>query len=260
MGRAFFLIAAAPVWIITTLVPAAWALSVSPGRTEVRLAPGAKTHIVVYVQNPHEEGYDVQLSQKKWVDYPDNKDINLEDWLILPKKKQFHIKAGQKLPIELDVVCPKDAVGELMGMVSVSYQGVKGGTLTSMISTPVYLRVKDREKISGRIAALGAGTHEGVFLIAAKVSATGNVRLRPVGTIDLLNEEKEIMATYIVPERAPIFPGQTIDCVGQGPARAPKAGKYLLKARLTSDSLEMKDEQWFSVNKKGEVQIESKSR
>lgn len=257
MTRAFLhRVAALAGLSIALSVSHAWALSVAPARTDARLDPGAKTIVVLTVSNPHTNKQDVELTSKPWFKYPDNTQIQVSDWLILPRKTRFSIKPGKSRDVEITLKCPKDAVGELMGMVSFSSQEEKGSMLTSMVSAPIYLRVIGTEKNTGELVALGAGTRQGVFQIGAQVKATGNVRLRPVGTISLIDANGALIADYLVPEATPIFPSQTHDCPAQGPAAAPPAGRYTLKAHLTSGSLELNGESHIVVKANGEVSLE----
>ncbi len=166
--------------------PFAWALSVAPARTEVSLSPGAATKAVITVTNTHAEPYDVELSEKPWFIYPDNKQIHVEDWLHLPGKKQFRLKPGKSRDVDITIFCPKDAVGELMGMVSFTYLGDTPSMITPMISTAVYLDVIGTERNAGEIVALAGGIRNSKFQVGAQVKATGNVRLHPTGTIDLI--------------------------------------------------------------------------
>jgi hypothetical protein len=236
----------------------ALALSVTPPRTEVRLPPGGVTQIVLTVSNPHAEPYDVELSQKPWFVYPDNKKIQVQDWMELPGKKQFRLKPGKSRDIKISIRCPKEAVGELMGMVSFAYQGLQASMMTPMISTAVYLEVTGTEKVLGEIVALGAGTRNGRFQVAAQVKATGNVRLRPVGSLQILDDKGAPVADYAVPEAQPLFPGQARDCVGQGPSKPPAAGHYTLSAKLVSGPLELKEERGMVVKANGDVDMEAK--
>src|SRR5882724_7982888 len=185
--RARFIAAGAATWLLAMAPPPARALSVAPARTEVSLAPGAVTHAVITVTNPHPEAYNVELSEKPWFIYPDNKQIQVEDWLHLPGSKSFRLKPGKSRDVKITISCPKDAVGELMGMVSFTYLGDTPSMITPMISTAVYLDVTGTEKFAGEIVALGAGTRNGKFQVGAQIKATGNVRLHPIGTIRLLD-------------------------------------------------------------------------
>lgn len=234
----------------------AWALSVNPARTDVRLDPGAVSRVTLTVNNPHPDAYDVELSVKPWFKYPDNATLKVEDWLKLPKKTQFRLKPGKSRDVEVTLQCPKDAVGELMGMVSFAAQEAKGSMLTSMISTPIYLRVAGTEKNTGELVALGAGARSKVFTVGIQVKATGNVRLRPVGVIHLTDAAGQLVADYLVPETTPIFPGQTHDIQAQGPAVVPPAGRYTLNADIKSGSLDLSGKKSFVVKANGEVELE----
>jgi hypothetical protein len=245
-------------WLLAASAPPVWALSVAPARTEVRLAPGAVTKAVITVTNPHAEAYDVELSEKPWFDYPDNKQIRVEDWLHLPGTKRFRLKPGKSRDVEITIACPKDAVGELMGMVSFTYKGMQPSMITPMISTAVYLDVIGTERIAGEIMALGAGTRNGRFQVGAQIKATGNVRLRPSGTVRLLNDQWQPVFVYTLVEGNPIFPGTVRDYPASGPDAPPATGHYSLSAEIHSGSLELKADQGIFVKPNGDVEMDRK--
>jgi hypothetical protein len=260
MKKAFFIKAGVSAGLAIALsAPLAWALSVSPARTELRLPSGGQTRAVITVTNPHPEPYDVEISEKPWFVLAENEKIQVTDWLLLPKKTRFRLKPGKSRDIEITVRCPKDAVGELMGMVSFTYQGVQASMITPMISTAVYLDVEGTEKNLGEIVALGAGTRNGRFQIGTQVKATGNIRLRPIGSIRILDEKETLISEYSVPEAQPIFPGQTRDCVGQGLESPPPAGHYKLQAIIHSGSLEMKSERGILVKANGDIELDKEA-
>jgi hypothetical protein len=238
--------------------PHAWALSVTPPRTEVRLAAGAETTAILTVTNPEAEAYDVELSEKPWFNYPDNKQIQVEDWLHLPGTKRFRLKPGKSRHVKITIACPKEAVGELMGMVSFTYQGMQPSMITPMISTAIYLEVMGTERNAGEVVALGAGTRNGRFQVGAQIKATGNVRIRPAGTVQLLNDQGQTVSSYTITEGNPIFPGTLRDYPASGPDSAPAAGHYTLSAEIHSGTLELKAEQGILVKPNGDVEIDRK--
>jgi hypothetical protein len=256
--RARYIAAGAATWLLAMTSPSAWALSVAPARTEVHLAPGAETHAVITVTNPHPEAYNVELSEKPWFIYPDNKQIKVEDWLHLTGKQHFRLKSGKSREVEIKISCPKDAVGELMGMVSFTYVGDTPSMITPMISTAVYLDVIGTERTSGEIVALGAGTRNGKFQVGAQIKATGNVRLRPSGTVRLMNDQWQPVFVYTLVEGNPIFPGQVRDYPASGPDTAPATGHYSLSAEIHSGTLELKSDQGIFVKPDGVVELDRK--
>jgi hypothetical protein len=231
-------------------------MSVSPARTEVRLTPGAEGSAVITIANTHPEAYDVDVSEKLWFVSPENKNIPLDSWLKLPFRTHFRLKPGQTRDVKITLRCPKTAKGELMGMVSFAYQGIKKSMVTPMISTAVYLEVIGTEINTGELLALGAGTHNGRFQVGAQIKATGNVRLRPSGRVYLVNDQGQNVAEYIVADTAPVFPGTIKDYEGKGPEQVPPAGHYRLTASLTSGTLQLRAERSLVIGVNGDVQAE----
>jgi hypothetical protein len=255
--RSFIVAAGVPALLFAVPAPALWAISVSPPRTEVSLAPGAVAKAVMTVTNPHAEAYDVELSEKPWFIYPDNKQIHVEDWLILPGQKQFRLKPGKSREVAITIRCPKEAVGELMGMVSFTYQGLQPSMITPMISTAVYLEVKGTERNAGEIVAIGAGTRNSRFQVGAQIKDTGNVRLRPTGTILLTDDQGKTVASYTITETTPIFPGVAKDCLASGPDNPPPAGHYRLSANIQSGTFAVQAERGLLVKANGDVEMDA---
>jgi hypothetical protein len=245
--------------ILTAGTSAGLAMSVSPARTEVRVPPGGTVTAVITITNTHSEAYDVELSEKPWFIYPETRAIQVEVWLKLPFRRHFRLKAGQSRDVKVTLRCPKTATGELMGMVSFTYQGTQKSMVTPMISTAVYLEVKGTEKNQAEILALGAGAKNGRFQVGAQIKATGNVRLRPSGRMHLLNDQGQYVAEYIVAETAPLFPGTIKDYEGRGPDQIPPAGHYRLTADLDSGTLHLKAERGLTVGTRGEVQMDKEA-
>jgi len=130
--------------------------------------------------------------------------------------------------------------------------------ITPMISTAVYLDVIGTERNAGGIVALGAGTRNGKFQVGVQIKATGNVRLRPSGTIRLMNDQWQPVSVYSLVEGNPIFPGQVRDYPASGPDNTPATGHYTLSSEIRSGTLELKVDQGIFVKPSGEVEIDRK--
>jgi len=248
-------------WMMAALLAACTsvgrAMSVSPPRTEIRVPPGGKSTAVITITNTHPEAYDVEVSEKPWFVYPDNRGIPVDAWLKLPFVRHFRLKPGQSRGVKITVHCPTSATGELMGMVSFAYQASKESIVTPMISTAVYLEIIGTEKNTGDVLAFGAGIRDGKLQVGVKIKATGNVRLRPSGRIYLLDEQGQRMADYVVGEATPIFPGSVKEYEGKGPTTVPPAGRYRLSADLTSGTLHLQSETGLVIESSGTVKMEA---
>src|SRR4051794_6516976 len=92
-------------WMLVALLAAgasvSRAISVGPTHTDVRLPPGGESIAVFTVTNTHPEAVDVDLSEKPWFIYPENSQIRVEEWLKLPYKKHFRMKAGEKREVKV---------------------------------------------------------------------------------------------------------------------------------------------------------------
>jgi len=233
------------------------ALSVTPARTEVRLTPGHHVKTILTVLNDHAEEMQIEASQKNWFMYDANKDVPVTDWLKIHGKTYFRLKPGQKREVPVTITCPPKAEGLLMGMTSFAFQPMEPGMMTPMISVSIYLTAEGTDKKQGEIRALIARLYEGKMHVGAEVVSTGNVHLRPSGTLRIL-QNGVLISEFRVVEAEPVFPGQSRGFVGQGNSQALKAGDYVLKAEMTSGEVILQAERLFRVDAKGNVTMQEK--
>jgi hypothetical protein len=137
----------------------------------------------------------------------------------------------------------------------VAYQGMTPSMVTPMISTAVYLEVKGTERNLGDVLSISASAPNGHFQVGIRIKATGNIRLRPTGTIRLLSAEGQVVSLYTVPETSPLFPGTIRDYLGNGPDKVPPAGNYKLSADLRSGAMELVSDQEFVVKANGDIEM-----
>src|SRR4051794_37683840 len=116
-----------------------WALTVTPGRTQIRLSPGAGIKGTLTVTNETAQKVQVEISQKDWFVLPANEGKTITQWMKLKGPAYFWLKPGKTRTIDYKVTCPLDAQGELVGMVSFAYQPENPTMVTPMISVSVYV-------------------------------------------------------------------------------------------------------------------------
>jgi len=85
----------------------AWALTVAPARTELRLAPGAKTRVELTVTNDGKDVLQVEASKKNWFIPEANKAWTVDRWLEVRGPASFRLKPGKSRKVQVDVKCPK---------------------------------------------------------------------------------------------------------------------------------------------------------
>jgi len=232
------------------------ALTVTPGRTEIRLSPGESHGAVLTVANEIKEELQVEVSKKDWFVLPENKDFKVDRWLQVRGPQKFTLKPGQSRTIPIKVTCPKGAQGELVGMVSFEYLTDNPGMITPMISVSTYLAIAGTEKVAGEIVELGVHRWREKLQAAVAIKSTGNVHLRPTGTLTLTDDKGKEVARFQVPVGEPAYPGQVRGYLGQGPDITLGSGHYTLNADLTYQDLHLTGSRGFSVASDGQIQMD----
>ena len=91
----------------------------------------------------------VDVSKKDWFIPDVNKKWTVHHWLDVHGPSQFNLKPGESKKVKLTISCPKEIVGEVVGMVSFLYQGEQKSMVTPMISVSMYVIAKGSEKMGG---------------------------------------------------------------------------------------------------------------
>lgn len=227
----------------------AWPLSVTPGRTEVRIIPGNKTETYLTVVNDAKEDMNVGLETKDWFILEANKanHLTVDTWLTVLGAKEFVLKPGKSRKIPIAVSCPKNAQGELVGMVSFVYQTHPPSMVTPVISVSVYLTAQGTEKTAGEIGDLVVRRLPQAVQAIATVKNTGNVHLRPSGVVLLVDDQGRQVDGLPIREGGPAYPGRDSPYGTYDMTLKLKPGHYLAKATLTSDGYSMVSERGFTV-------------
>lgn len=233
------------------------ALMVSPGRTQARLAPGARIKTVLKVSNEGAEKLQIEIATKDWFVLDVNKKIPLDQWLTIRGKKQFWLKPGKSRKIPVTLFCPKEAQGELVGMVSFIHRTAQPSMVTPVISVSMYLSAAGTEKISGEITEVNLFTWKDKLQAAAVVKSTGNVHLRPSGRITLTDDQGRQVGDFPVPEADPAYPGQVRGYMSQVPADFKLVpGHYAAKAELAHGDLRMTAVRGVTVLADGQMKMD----
>jgi hypothetical protein len=169
---------------------------------------------------------------------------------------RFYLKPGQSRKVKLTVSCPKETVGELVGMVSFLYQTEHQSMVTPMISVSMYVMAAGQEKIEGTIKDIvGRKWHDQVAF-GTVVSDTGNVHLRPSGRLVVLDSKGAELATMTVPEGQPTYPGRDNLYSVQTPANVKlSSGTYKVQADLAYKDLKLQASRDFMILPDGQVQM-----
>ena len=86
-------------------------------------------------------------------------------------------------------------------------------------------------------------------MVGAEVMATGNMHLRPSGSLLIFDDKGTQVAQYTVPQKDPVYPGQTRGFIGarQFNESALPLGAYVLKAHLVSGDLQLDAQKKFQI-------------
>lgn len=234
----------------------AWALVVSPARTEIHLAPGAKMRVELTATNDDKVKVHVDVSKKDWFIPEANKIWTVGRWLDVRGPGNFDLKPGQSRKVDVDVTCPKDMSGEVVAMVSFTYKTDHQSMVTPMISVSMYLMAAGSETRSGEVEDIIVRRYQDQLSLSAKVKSTGNVHLRPSGRIVVLDTKGAEVAALPVAEGQPAYPGTVSLYAGSVPV-TPKLvpGTYIAKVELTYQDVKLQSTKEFTVLPDGQVQM-----
>jgi hypothetical protein len=228
------------------------ALSVNPPRTELRLAPGKTAQGQIHLTNDSGVVQHMELSTKDWFVTPDNraKKLTVDQWLELVGKRVFELKPGESRDVGYRVRCPKEAEGELVAMISSQYTSGEPSMVVPMISVSVYLEVAGTEKVAGEIQELKIHRWKNQWQAGVAIQSTGNVHLRPSGTIEIRRATGDMLGQYKIPEGQPTYPGVVQGYLAQIPSDLKlDPGRYLLKSTLTYRDMTWQAQRGFEISK-----------
>ncbi len=237
------------------------ALTVGPGRTELRVAPGQKAQGELTATNDGPVPLHVELSTKDWfvLDANQAHHLTVNTWLKLKGKKEFDLKPGENRNVTFKVNCPKDAEGELVAMVSFLYTSGPASMMTPMISVSVYLEAAGTEKRSGEIKELVVRSWNNQIQAAVNVASTGNVHLRPTGALIVTSDKGEEVVRFAIKEAGPAYPGKSQAYFADVPTNFKfSPGAYTIRAALDYRGLALNAERTFKVLTDGKVQMTPK--
>jgi len=136
------------------------------------------------------------------------------------KKTEFYLNPGESAEAKFLVRVPKDAAQEHLCAVlfdekrSLEEAKPKQKTgnaqvrLTPRFSIPVYISIKDTENISVEIRDIRASSESqrGGLVFTVILENTGNVHIRPIGTLTIINQSGEVAKNLPIGKCLPIFP------------------------------------------------------
>jgi hypothetical protein len=238
------------------------ALSISPGRTEVRLSPGKELEAALKATNDSPDLIHVTLSTKDWGPMLESNKANkltVDTWLKIQGPREFDLKPGETREIKLSVKCPEPTQGELVGMVSFMYVTDTPSMMTPIISVAVYMEAAGTETIAGELQSIVVNVWQDQLQAAVSVKSTGNVHLRPTGTIAFQDKKGKEIVSFPIKDGGPAYPGREQGYFAVIPAgyKLPK-GRYKVSANLEYRGLKLQGIRDFKVLKNAQVEMAPK--
>lgn len=205
-----------------------WALQVTPPYQVIELKPGEAGLGECEVTNNEEKDLNIKIYPKDWFVLPENKanNITATDWLAVDTP-EFILKPGESRKVEVMIKAPEKAVGELVGMISVEFFGEVKTMVNQMVSVAVYATVLGTEKMKTELEAISIMPSSHTLQIGVQVKNTGNMHVRPAGTVRIFDLKKKLLRDVAIQQARPVYPGRTHSYYGQIYGDALKPGKYM---------------------------------
>jgi hypothetical protein len=239
---------------------AVYAVEIEPMRLEYSLQSGKTYSGTFKLRNSSSSSVDVFSSTGEYryifsrgVTPPKTEKRTLpscSDWLQF-EKTEFRLSPGMTIDAKFTIKVPKEAKEEHLcavlfdekidtGKVQPNQEtGSVQIQLTPRFSIPVYISIKNTEKLSAQINNMSvvSEAQKGQLIINLTLENTGNVHIRPFGTLVILDENSEVVKDIPIGRSLPVFPGykETI------PVICPKmpVGKYsaIATVEIASDKI-----------------------
>jgi len=190
-----------------------------------------------------------------------------QNWLQFEKQK-FTLNSGESADAKFLIKVPQDAKEEHLCAVLFDEKRSTLETklneetgnvqiqVTPRFSIPVYVLIKGTEKISAQIKEISTFSEvakKGGVKINLTVENTGNIHIRPFGTLIIFNQNGEVVKNLSIGKSLPIFPGYK-ETISVACPKMP-AGKYSAVAtvEISKDNIIQK-KTTFIFNKTGEAE------
>ncbi len=234
--------------------PAARAFEIAPSYQLLKAQPGKSVDSQLTLTNTDQEEISVEPEAKDWQSLEVNRGIKVADWLSVDKK-MFFLKPGQSRTIKFSARVPKNAHGELMGMLSFATKKESAQSITFKLSSAVYVEVVGTQKIDAHVDAitiqLSSNTQVGLLVINR-----GNIHVRPHSYVQILNEKKSPVGNVVIAQNEPVFPGIPKPIFGTIRNFRLPAGTYTAQISMQDTDHNMEFQpvtKKFSLSEKGEL-------
>ncbi len=184
--------------------------SVNPSKFEGAIPPGGAYENIYIISNSRSTPVTIEV---KWVD----KTINplTDDWLVL-FEKEVTVEGNKSVRVPFKITIPENAQGEYNARVYFSQKTDPDlpNAIGIRYNNPIYVAVKGTEQYDFEIEKINISNNK-YTLIDVLMKNTGNVHIRPKGTIDIMPVDDNTSDSYsfsfnenkwaIIPEESYIY-------------------------------------------------------
>jgi hypothetical protein len=214
------------------LAGAALALQITPTYQIFTVKPGQKIQGECTVLNNEGEKLELELSSKDWFVLPDNAAFKAKEWLTFQERK-FSLNPGQSSKVAFFVEAPKKAKGELVGMMSYSFNGEIPTNVQKVLSVAIYGAVAGTEVMKGNVKSTLITPSSGTLSVSLLIRNLGNVHIRPAGTCQIEDSKGQPVANMFFTQTSPIYPGKEGAVIAQVKDLQLKPGTYKAAMKVT---------------------------
>jgi len=231
-------------------------LIINPARNELTMERNNVYEGSYLVKSDYSAPVTVDISVKDWNNSPSNKDVRVEDWLVL-MQKSVRLAPGEEKEVKYKVYS-KNYEGSLSGMVSYTVQSAEHLGINLMTSVPVYLIIEGTQNIDFDFDKLevinprmqNPYSNVKTIDILYSVKNSGNIFVRLSGQLKVMKGKKTVVERMIG-ELSPVYPEQSRGFFEKIEV-LPK-GKYVLNISLSGRGKTAEKSIQFRVNKYGDV-------
>jgi hypothetical protein len=197
-------------------------MAIAPLTKTIQIAPG-KSEIVTYrVYNEWSKPVELEISAKTWFSLPENANIAIEQWLK-PEVNKLILGPKQEKKLKVKIEVPKDATGELAGMIYFSPKREKEQTLGTSYGVSLYVFVKGTERVEPALGDVLVSREGANSFLAVTIINKGNVHFRP-RVYAIVTTDTGFKEEMALPFGKPIFGGQTKVFVEKVKGQLPQTG------------------------------------
>lgn len=227
-------------------------LTINPSKAEIVVPPGQSYEAKFTVRNDYSSPTSVKVEAKNWFLLPDDKQVAVSSWLAV-LDQELQLQPAESKEIRYQVTLSTDARGVRTGMVSFIPSTEEQQGLSLVISAAVFVTAAGTEKVDWKLVDAKITKWQDQVQVSAQVKNSGNIHIRPEGTVQILSKDKEV-AILKFHEGRPIYPGaeRTIVATMDKTVVLPK-GKYSAVLTVNGAGQEKKQTIKFKVKQSGEI-------